>query len=153
MAIKQVYHCNFLTGGTNSTYLDYADGNSLSDKDRAFVLVSGTFYVYELDADSGVAESSPNIISPDTNAGTKRWILIPAIVISFTSTVTLAGQDGVTVTHNRGNTNYLVKTLPTGVGALGRIGDISYVKAANTVVIYNSGHGGFPADIELSNVA
>ncbi len=73
--------------------------------------------------------------------------------VFYSGSATLAGQDGVTVTHNKGNTSYLVKTLPTGTGGLGRIGDISYVKAANTVVIYNSGHGGFPADIELSNVA
>lgn len=73
--------------------------------------------------------------------------------VFYSGSATLAGLDGVTVTHNKGNTSYLVKTLPTGTGGLGRIGDISYVKAANTVVIYNSGHGGFPADIELSNVA
>lgn len=73
--------------------------------------------------------------------------------VFFSGSVTLAGQDGVTVTHGKGDTSYLVKTLPTGIGGLGRIGDISYVKAANTVVIYNSGHGGFTADIELSNVA
>ena len=78
---------------------------------------------------------------------------LPGHYVFLTSSVTLAGQDGVTVTHNRGNTNYLVKTLPTGIGSLGRIGDITYVKAANTVVFYNSGHGGFAADIELSNVA
>jgi len=73
--------------------------------------------------------------------------------VFFSGSVTLAGQDGVTVTHGKGDTSYLVKTLPTGIGGLGRIGDISYLKAANTVVIYNSGHGGFTADIELSNVA
>ncbi len=73
--------------------------------------------------------------------------------VFMSGAVTLAGQDGVTVTHNKGNTSYLVKTMPTGTGGLGRIGDISYVKAANTVVIYNSGHGGFTADIELSNIA
>jgi len=73
--------------------------------------------------------------------------------VFFSGSVTLAGQDGLTVTHGKGDTSYLVKTLPTGTGGLGRIGDISYVKAANTVVIYNSGHGGFTADIELSNVA
>ena len=72
--------------------------------------------------------------------------------VFMSGAVTLAGLDGVTVTHNKGDVSYLVKTMPTGTGCLGRIGDISYVKAANTVVIYNSGHGGFPADIELSNV-
>jgi len=73
--------------------------------------------------------------------------------VFYSGSVTLAGQDGVTVTHSKGDTSYLVKVLPTGTGGLGRVGDISYVKAANTVVIYNSGHGGFLADIELSNIA
>ena len=67
--------------------------------------------------------------------------------------VTLLGQDGVTVTHNHGSTSYLVKTNVTGLGNLGRIGDIAYVKAANTVVIYNSGISGISADVEISAVA
>jgi hypothetical protein len=66
--------------------------------------------------------------------------------------VTLAGQDGVTVTHNKGDLNYLCKIQPTGIGCLGRIGDISCIKAANTVVIYHSGHGGFLADVEITNI-
>jgi len=67
--------------------------------------------------------------------------------------VTLLGQDGVTVTHNHGSTSYLVKTNVTGLDNLGRIGDIAYVKAANTVVIYNSGISGITADVEISAVA
>ncbi len=67
--------------------------------------------------------------------------------------ITLLGQDGVTVTHNHGSTSYLVKTNVTGLGNLGRIGDIAYVKAANTVVIYNSGISGISADVEISAVA
>ena len=66
--------------------------------------------------------------------------------------VTLAGQDGVTVTHNKGDLNYLCKLQPTGISCLGRIGDLSCIKAANTVVIYNSGHGGFLADVEITNI-
>ena len=68
-------------------------------------------------------------------------------------TITLQGQDGVTVTHNHGSTSYLVKTNVTGLGNLGRIGDIAYVKAANTVVIYNSGISGISADVEISAIA
>ena len=67
--------------------------------------------------------------------------------------VTLLGQDGVTVTHNHGSTSYLVKTHVNGLGNLCRIGDIAYVKAANTVVIYNSGISGISADVEISAVA
>ena len=63
-----------LTGGTDDSYLDYFDGNDLSDGQMAFGIVGGDFLAYYLDATSGDSESSPDIISPDTNAGTKRWI-------------------------------------------------------------------------------
>lgn len=66
------YTC--LTGGT-ADCLDSQDGASLLDNDRAMVAVSGVFYYYRLNASSGAAESSPDVISPDANAGTKRWIL------------------------------------------------------------------------------
>lgn len=73
MAIKTVYYFTSLTGGS-ATALDSVDGNSLLDGDVAFVMAGNVFYAYLLDADSGAGESSPAIISPDTNAGTKRWI-------------------------------------------------------------------------------
>src|SRR5512140_1149174 len=74
MAVKTFYPgFTALTGGTAAA-LDSIDGNSLVDGDVAIVLASGTFYAYLLDADSGASESSPSVISPDTNAGTKRWI-------------------------------------------------------------------------------
>lgn len=68
-----VYHFLALTGG-GATALDSVDGDALSDGDRAIVMAGGVFYAYLLDADSGAAESSPAVIAPDTNAGTKRWI-------------------------------------------------------------------------------
>ena len=67
--------------------------------------------------------------------------------------ITLNGQTGVTVTHNKGDTSYLVKALPTGTTAIGKVGDIAYVKSANTVVVYNSGQANLMADVELSAVA
>ena len=73
MAIKTVYYFTGLTGGA-ATALDSVDGNSLLDGDVAFVMVNSAIYAFLLDADSGVPESSPATISPDTNAGTKRWI-------------------------------------------------------------------------------
>ncbi len=63
-----------LTGGGTGA-LDKIDGDDLADLDAAFVQVLGTFYAYTLDDDSGAAEDSPNVISPDANAGTKRWLL------------------------------------------------------------------------------
>lgn len=62
-----------LGGGTGA--LDAINGTLLGDGDAAMVQTDGTVYFYHLDASSGAAESSPDIISPDTNAGTKRWIL------------------------------------------------------------------------------
>lgn len=73
MALKTVYFFTLITGGTAAA-LDSVDGNSLVDGDVAFVMYNATLYAYLLDADSGAAESSPSVISPDTNAGTKRWI-------------------------------------------------------------------------------
>lgn len=113
MAIKQIYYCDYLTGGTNSTYLDYADGNSLSNKDKAFVTNSGILYVYELNATSGAAESSPNVISPDTNAGTKRWILI-AIMANMT---TMAAINGITLTGGTNTFNLTNGTASLDIAA------------------------------------
>ncbi len=71
-----------------------------------------------------------------------------------TGSVALAGMDGVTVTHNVGSLLYLVKVLPTGTDGKD-VGEITYVKAANTVTIYNTGEGSqynsmISADIEIS---
>lgn len=64
-----------LTGGSTQA-LDEIDGASLEDGHYCLTTTSDTFYVHRLDASSGAAESSPGVISPDTNAGSKRWILI-----------------------------------------------------------------------------
>ncbi|MDD5170311.1 MAG: hypothetical protein PHN75_15950, partial [Syntrophales bacterium] len=63
-----------LTGG-GATALDGIDGTALQEGEFAFVMVSDVLYVYRLNATSGAAESSPNIIAPDANGGNKRWIL------------------------------------------------------------------------------
>ena len=65
-----------LTGG-GADALDGIDGANLLDADEAHVYVSDEVYHYQLDASSGAAESSPEVISPDANPGTKRWILQP----------------------------------------------------------------------------
>lgn len=67
--------------------------------------------------------------------------------------VILNGQDGVTVIHNKGDTNYLVKVMPTTFNAMGMVGDIAVVKSSNTVVIYNSGIAGISANVEISAIA
>lgn len=68
------YGATSLTGGGTGA-LDALDGNDLSDGDGAVVIIDGTFYIYHLDASSGASESSPFIITPDSNPGNKRWIL------------------------------------------------------------------------------
>lgn len=75
MADNKIYAFSSLIGGSDESYLDYFDGNDLVDGDFAFGLVDGIQYAYKLDASSGATENSPRIISPDTNAGTKRWVL------------------------------------------------------------------------------
>ena len=74
MADTTAYKCTALTGGAAGA-LDAIDGALLLDGDFAFVMVGNLNYTYLLDVDSGSAESSPTIISPDVNAGTKRWVL------------------------------------------------------------------------------
>ena len=67
-----------LTGGT-AVDLDSVDGDDLTDGDRAIVVdgnAPGTVYYYVLDDDDGGAESSPTKIQPDTNPGTKMWVLV-----------------------------------------------------------------------------
>jgi len=70
-----VYYRQGITGGT-ATDLDGIDSSILNDKDLCIVANGTTFYLYQLDVDSGAAESSPSIISPDDSAaGDKRWKL------------------------------------------------------------------------------
>jgi len=74
MAIN-IYGATALTGGGTGA-LDAIDGDGLNDTDIAIVsLALDSTLSYTLDDDSGAAESSPAIISPDSNAGNKRWIL------------------------------------------------------------------------------
>lgn len=64
-----------LTGGAVGA-LDAIDGAGLSDGDAAVVVLDSGVYHYHLDATSGATENSPYVISPDSNAGTKRWVLV-----------------------------------------------------------------------------
>jgi hypothetical protein len=73
---NNAYYATALTGGASGA-LDELDGNGLTDGDVAITVTAERVYVHWLDADSAAAESSPDVISPDTNAGNKRWILRP----------------------------------------------------------------------------
>ncbi|MHC4413556.1 MAG: glycosyl hydrolase family 28-related protein, partial [Planctomycetota bacterium] len=72
----QGYGADALIGGAGAA-LDAIDGGQLNDGDKATVyLTGGPPLYYNLDATSGAAEDSPFVISPDSAAGTKRWILL-----------------------------------------------------------------------------
>lgn len=95
--MAKVYAAHDLTGG-GAGALDAIDGSDLLNDDIALVLHdSYGLMTYLLDVDSSQAESSPEIIKPDYNAGPKRWILqdilgssslIPSSVTNFTATLT-----------------------------------------------------------------
>jgi len=71
-----------IIGGT-SFDLDGVNGASLNDGDYCAVFLDGTeqLYFYRLDATIGGDESYPDIIKPDMNPGSKRW-LIQGIFVS-----------------------------------------------------------------------
>jgi|GEM_PF-3192383 len=69
------YGATGLIGGSTGD-LDNIAGTSLSDGDGAMVITSTAAYIYYLNATSGAAESSPDVISPDVDASNKRWILV-----------------------------------------------------------------------------
>jgi hypothetical protein len=72
-----LYYANILTGGAAGA-LDAIDGAALTNGDGAIVITTESVYFYWLDDDNAGAESSPDIISPDDNAGDKRWVLAKA---------------------------------------------------------------------------
>ncbi len=72
---NKIYYSKILLTGGGATALDSIDGAGLVDGDFATVTISKALYLYKLNATLGGAESSPNLILPDTNPGTKVWVL------------------------------------------------------------------------------
>lgn len=93
MSTRTVYIKTALVGGTTNA-VDGIDGDDLLDGDVCHAYVSDVAYQYVLDDDSGAAESSPDILAPDSNPGNKRWILQTCAHISDDAYA--AGWDGVT---------------------------------------------------------
>jgi hypothetical protein len=89
MAIS-VYARYGTTGGI-SGMLDNLDGADLSNGDLALVGTGTSASWYILDDDLGSGESDPDIIVPDTNPGTKCWVLLSSVQNAITL------QDGATV--------------------------------------------------------
>ena len=102
-----------LTGGGEDA-LDLYDGDYLSNHDMAIVNDGDNVYFYTLNAGSGAAEASPYVIAPDTNAGTKRWVLLgisgqitQRVFIPIADAIdgTAAPDDLATVTSGNGKVN------------------------------------------------
>ncbi|NIV10169.1 MAG: hypothetical protein GWN62_02330 [Aliifodinibius sp.] len=91
--MSDFYGATALTGGGTGA-LDAIDGNDVADGDGAIVIdaTNDKVYFYTLNASSAAAESSPNIISPDSNAGDKRWILTDAYGYDGTNTHYLSNK-------------------------------------------------------------
>jgi hypothetical protein len=73
------YPFTALIGG-GAGALDKEDGAGLADGDGAMVITDAGVYWYHLNATSAATENSPFRISPDANAGNKRWHLVGTTV-------------------------------------------------------------------------
>lgn len=84
MAKKQIFFADALTGG-GAGALDAIDGNHADMTSGAvcFTTVGEICYIHKLDTSSSETESSPHVIEPDDNPGTKRWILYAAYGIPY----------------------------------------------------------------------
>ena len=90
---RYLHWANILTGGADYA-LDAIDGADLADLHSAFAVTATKLYPYVLDADDAGAESSPDKISPDSNAGDKRWELLGLTIKDLTlRSVVNAGAD------------------------------------------------------------
>lgn len=71
----RIYGFTALTGGGTGSLDKYPEAGmpALATDDYAIGHVSGLFYLYRFDGASAEAESSPDIIAPDSGSG--RWIL------------------------------------------------------------------------------
>ena len=136
MADYIFYPAIALTGGTDDA-LDGYDGDELNDKDVAIVVTATAFYHYILDDDSGAAESSPDVIKPDDNAGTKRWILVSVTASDththdgryFTETEITTWRNSVTQTE-MGYVNGVTSDIQTQINALIGAAGVTYENLA-----------------------
>ncbi len=121
------YRRTLLTGGTASA-VDGIDGDLLNDGDICeFYSVSDTFDTYRLDADSGAAENSPWIIAPDTNPGSKRWILVNPVSLVDSNLGKSYGVDSI-----GGGKEFIRLAFDSGIRGLDRNGfNHSMLRMAN----------------------
>jgi len=113
------------------------DGAGLLDGDCAVVITATNSYTYRLVAASGATASSPNVIAPATNAGTKRWILVPALPsrLSKSANYTVVQGDGaIFVDTTAGN---VTLTLPAAT--VNEIFRIIKTVDTNSLIIQRAG--------------
>ena len=99
-----------------------------------------------------VFDNSPTLITPALGTPASGDLQNCIGGIYYKGSTTLEGQDGKTITHNKGDTNYYVLVSPKDV-VIPNIGDIWVVKSSNTAVVYNSGISGISADISIIKTA
>ena len=134
MTINVVYGAIDLTGGSAGD-LDAIDGTVLQNNDIAIVITSTNVYIYRLNSTSGAAEVSPDVISPDTNAGNKRWILMP---IRYATEIIVGGvylaTSAETVTGTDETKVVTPDTLTDKMSAPGAIGNTTPSTGAFTTL-------------------
>lgn len=83
------WNCTSVLGGAEGS-LDSVNGQNLFDGYKAIVVTTTNLYFYTLDEDSAAAEdaNSYTVVSPDLNAGDKRWVLETVIYDFAFSTFT-----------------------------------------------------------------
>ena len=136
---KTLYQRTSLIGG-GADALDEEDGANLVDGDFAFVMTSSNIaYIYILDADSGAAESSPDVIAPDTNPGSKRWILQG---VGFGSTSTGSLIPKADFTYDLGSSTYRWANIYTADFHLKNdVGDWTIVEGEQDLFLMNNKTG------------
>ena len=122
----KIWGASDLTGGTSGC-LDAIDGADLTGGDAAIVFKESieTTYMYHLDSSSSLSEDSPQVVAPDNNAGTKRWILSNLSMGSSVKWYVRSGLTGGTVTDLDG--------IPAGWT---KDGDVAIVVVNSTQTVY-----------------
>ena len=122
---RKMYWADHLTGGDEGA-LDAIDGAGLASAAGALVLNMTDAYFYSLDDDLAGSEASPTVISPDTNAGDKRWVLqrlvgsgatIREVVKTATGDLT-AVECSSTIINNYDQDDDATLTMPTAAAGL-----------------------------------
>jgi hypothetical protein len=104
------FSCTDFTGGGDGD-LDKINGQDLNDGDFAVVKVAKFVNHYVLDADLGATESEYGVITPDSNAGDKCWVLVDGMLDYSYSDTSTSGT---------GEDNLKSYTLPAGMFAPGK---------------------------------